>query len=186
MCIRDSVKAALCHYQFETLHPFSDCNGRVGRLLIVLQLLQSGELDSPSLTISPWLLRRRNQYQDHLLAVSQTGDWNPWVAFFCQAVRNQCEAHVDVAQRLVTWQSELRSELSQRRWSGVIVQLAEILIEWPIVTNRLVQNRFDVSAPTAKSATDRLRDLGVLKELTGRSYGQVFGATEVMELVESL
>ncbi len=180
------VKAALSHYQFETLHPFTDCNGRVGRLLIVVQFLKAGVLGSPSLTLSPWLLRRRRDYQDHLLAVSQTGAWDPWVAFFAQGVTRQCEAHVEVASKLVSWQSELRTDLSRRNWSGVIVEVAETLVEWPIVTNSVIQKRFDVSAPTAKSVTDRLVKIGALVQLGRRNYSRVFGAQPVIDLVESL
>lgn len=180
------VAVAMSHYQFETLHPFSDANGRVGRLLINVQLLQAGSLDAPSLTLSPWLLRRRSEYQDHLLAVSQTGDWNPWVSFFARAVTDQCEAHVKVATDLMAWQGALRNEISQRHWSGVIAELADALIEWPIVTNRVIQDRFDISAPAAKSVTDRLIKIGALIELSGRGRGRIFGAQRVIDLVESL
>ena len=76
------VECALSHYQFETLHPFSDGNGRIGRLVIVLELMLRGVLDEPVLTVSPWLEERRERYQAELLALSMTGDWDPWVNFF--------------------------------------------------------------------------------------------------------
>jgi Fic family protein len=180
------VRAALGHYQFECLHPFGDGNGRVGRLVVILQLLQEGSLCAPSLTISPWLLERRDEYQDHLLAISRTGDWNPWVQFFCQALQDQCEAHVAVAQQLLDWMNLVRLELHERRWGGVILKIAEDLIEWPIVTNRWAIDKYGVSAPTAKSAVDRLVQIEVLHEMTGRTYRRVFGAQKVMDLVESL
>lgn len=180
------VRAALGHYQFECLHPFGDGNGRVGRLVIVLQLLQAGALTAPSLTISPWLLKRREQYQDHLLAVSQTGDWNPWVSFFCTALQEQCDAHVAVAQQLLDWMTSVRTKLHDRRWGGVITKVAEYLIDWPIVTTRFVVDEFEVSTPTAQHAIDRLVEIGVLHEMTGRNYRRIFGAREVMGIVESL
>lgn len=180
------VAAALAHYQFECLHPFGDGNGRVGRLVIILQMLREGTLTSPSLTISPWLLKRRDQYQDHLLAVSCTGDWNPWVSFFCAAVREQCDAHVAVAQLLLDWMTALRQTLHERRWGGVITKVAESLIDWPVVTGRLVVEQFHVSGPTAQHAIDRLVELGALREMTGRSYSRIFGAHEVMRMVDSL
>jgi Fic family protein len=108
------VRAALAHYQFETLHPFSDGNGRIGRLVIVLQLLQHGLLESPSLTISPWFLRRRQEYQDKLLHVSTTGDWDSWVRFFAQAITDQCNAHVGVARQLRDWMSDLQRQIHLR------------------------------------------------------------------------
>lgn len=180
------VAAALAHYQFECLHPFGDGNGRVGRLVIILQMLRAGTLTAPSLTISPWLLKRRDEYQDHLLGVSCTGDWNPWVSFFCAAVREQCDTHVAVAQRLLDWMTALRRKLHERRWGGVITNVAESLIDWPVVTGRLVVEQFNVSGPTAQHAIDRLVELGALREMTGRSYSRIFGAHEVMRIVDSL
>lgn len=180
------VRAALAHYQFESLHPFNDCNGRVGRLLIVLQLLLDGALAAPSLTISPWLLRRRQQYQDALLAVSQTGDWNPWVKFFSRGLKEQCDSHVAVARDLLAWMNDLRQTLVRRRWHGVIFAVSESLIDWPIITNAVIQARHEVRAPAAQSAIDRLVDVGALRELTGGNYGRIYGATRVIELVESL
>ncbi len=181
-----AIVAALAHYQFETLHPFADGNGRLGRLVIVLQLLRSGAIPDAGLTISPWLLRRRTEYADLLLNTSQTGDWNPWVEFFCTAVKEQCEAHLVVAQRLVLWLETLRREINDRRWGGTILQLAHDLIDWPIVTMPFTAKKYDVSAPAAKSMIDRLVAIGVLKEMTGKRYGRVFAAVEVMEIVEGL
>ena len=180
------LKIALTHYQFETLHPFNDCNGRVGRLLIILEMLQHKLISTPYLTISPWFLRRRDQYQDRLLNVSQTGDWNTWIGFFCEAVRDQSRAHVRVASELIDWQADLSRKLFERKWSGVIGQVVERLIEWPILTNKTVQDQFGVSSPTAKSVTDRLLEIGALDQISDSNYGRVFGATEVMKLVESL
>jgi Fic family protein len=180
------VRAAMAHYQFECLHPFADGNGRIGRLLIVLQLLNEGTLVAPSLTISPWLLRRRTEYQDHLLEISRTGDWNPWIAFICQALQDQCAAHVAVAQRLLDWVNDLRQKLHDRRWGGVVARLSEDLIDWPIVDTRWVMDKYDVSRPTAKHAIDRLVEIEVLYEMTGKAYRRVYGAKRVMQLVESL
>lgn len=180
------VRAALAHYQFECLHPFGDGNGRVGRLVIILQLLQAGALSAPSLTISPWLLKRRDEYQDHLLEVSRTGDWNPWVTFFCTALQEQCDAHVAVAQQLLDWMTSIRTQLHERHWGGVITKIAEHLIDWPIVTARFVVDEFKVSNPTAQHAIDRLVEIGALREMTGRNYRRIFGATDVMRIVEGL
>jgi Fic family protein len=180
------VAAAMAHYQFETLHPFGDGNGRIGRLVVVLQLLGAGVLPEPAFSISPWLLKRRTEYQDHLLHLSQTGDWNPWIQFFCQAVRDQADAHVTVAQRILEWLTEVRKSLNEHRWSGTIVQLVNDLIDWPVITLMFTAQKYEVSVPTAKSAIDRLVELGVLEEMTGKTYNRVFGARAVIDLVESL
>jgi Fic family protein len=180
------IRVAMAHYQFETLHPFADCNGRVGRLLILLQLLVEGRLGEPVLTLSPWLLKRRTRYQDHLLATSSTGDWNPWIRFFCEGLREQCDRHVVVAQELLDWLAGVRSRLNERHWTGTIGRLAEDLIDWPVVTNGSVQRQYDCSGPTAQKAIDRLVELEVLEELTGGSYARIWGARKVMQLAESL
>jgi len=180
------LRCALAHYQFEALHPFGDGNGRVGRLLVVLQLLLHGVLREPAITISPWLLKRRELYQAHLLAVSQTGDWNPWVSFFCHALREQAQTLITGAGSLMKWLEGVRAALNERHWSGVIVKVAADLTDWPIVTASFIADHYDVSAPTAKSVIDRLVEIGVLTEMTGRTYGRRFAARDVMALVEYL
>lgn len=181
-----ALSAAMAHYQFETVHPFGDGNGRIGRLVIILQLLRTGALPAPVLTVSPWLLRNRGQYQDQLLRMSQSGDWNPWVAFFCRALREQCEAHVRVIDDLALWIAEVREKINDRRWAGTILRMAEDLVDWPVLTMTFAANKYGVSIPTAKSAIDRLVEIDVLEELTGRRYKRIFGAPRVIELVESL
>jgi Fic family protein len=180
------VLAAMAHYQFEALHPFGDGNGRIGRLVVVLHLLRLGTLTEPAITISPWLRRRREAYQDHLLRVSQTGDWNPWIQFFCEALCVQARGLVDVVGVLMTWLNETRQLMNERHWSGTVANICSDLVDWPIITARFVQDKYGVSAPTAKSAIDRLVAIGVLKEMTGRSYGRSYGAPAVMRAVESM
>lgn len=180
------LQAAMAHYQFEALHPFGDGNGRIGRLIIILQLLRAGTLSEPALIVSPWLVRRRAEYQDHLLHLSQTGDWNPWVCFFSLALREQCEALVRVAELLVLWLDDVRQQIINRRWGGVILSIAQDLIDWPVITMKFAAQKYEVSVPTAKHAIDRLVEIGVLTEMTGRRYRRVFGARDVIDLVESL
>ncbi|HMS90070.1 MAG TPA: Fic family protein, partial [Acidimicrobiales bacterium] len=177
------VAAALAHYQFETLHPFGDGNGRVGRLVILLQFLRSGLIETPAFTISAWLLRRRDAYQSGLFAVSSTGAWDPWVEFFALAVKEQCDRHVSVAAQLLEWQGRIRQILNSRRWTGNIIDVAEELIDWPIITASVVQSNHGVSNPTAQRSIDRLVEVGALQELTGGRYARIYGATEVMALV---
>ncbi len=180
------VKCALAHYQFEALHPFGDGNGRIGRLVLVLQLLKSGSLPEPALTISPWLLKRRQEYQDHLLRISQTGDWNPWVRFFCTALLEQSRAHVGVAQSLLQWLDEIRRELHQRRWGGVISQIVEDLLDWPVITAPFAAQRYGVSGPTVHHAIERLLEIKVLEPMEKSRYRRLYWAPKVIELVESL
>jgi Fic family protein len=181
------LKAAIAHYQFETLHPFSDCNGRVGRLVIILQLLADASgLPTPALTISSWLLRHRTEYQERLLGVSTTGDWNPWVKFMSRALKEQCERHVSVAEEVLAWLDGVRHTLQERHWTGLISNVAEDLIQWPTVTATAIRDRHNVTAVSAQRSLDRLAEIGAIRELTGRTYRRVYGADRVMRLVESL
>ena len=180
------LRAALAHYQFETLHPFGDGNGRVGRLVIVLQLLKAGAIQHPAITVSAWFLRRRIEYQDHLLAVSASGDWNPWIQFFCQAISEQCARLLPSADRLVLWVSEARRKLVEKRWHGAIHGLLESLTEWPVITIADTAAQHGVSVMNATRMVNHLVEIGVLEELTGRSHNRMFGATEVMRTVDSV
>lgn len=180
------LQAALAHYQFETLHPFSDGNGRIGRLAIVLQLLRAGSIDEPAVTVSPWFLRRREDYQAHLLRVSCTGNWDPWVTFFCRAVREQCDSLVAGAVKLTEWLAESRRTIHARRWTGAIHKLLEDLVEWPVVTITFTAEHYSVSQMNATRMINHLVEAGILTELTGKNYGRVFGAKYVMETVDSI
>jgi Fic family protein len=178
--------AALAHYQIETLHPFGDGNGRIGRLVIVLQLLRAGAISSPAVTVSPWFLERRDQYQEKLLRVSSTGDWDSWVQFFCAAIVDQCGSLVRGAEQLTTWLHQTRAELNRNRWTGEIYHLVDRLTEWPVISIAFVANTHNVTAMTATRMVNHLQEIGVLRELTGRSYGRVFGAVEVMRIVDEI
>lgn len=180
------LRVALAHYQFETLHPFGDGNGRIGRLVAVLMMLRDGTLPHPAITLSAWLFRRREAYQQLLLTTSQTGDWNPWVRFFCEAIAAQASRAVEVAQALMLWTAEIRREINERRWSGLILPVAESLVEWPMVTIPWVVDRFEVTFPTASSAVERLVEIGALAEVTGKRSGRMFAAPAVVAILESM
>ena len=180
------VRAALTHYQFETLHPYNDGNGRLGRLIVVLQLLRAGAIQQPAITLSPWLLRRRQEYQEHLLAVSCSGDWNPWVRFFCQAIRVQCESLIKGAEDLLNWLARSRAILDEKRWTGTIHKVLTDLVEWPVTTISNTASRYQVSPMHATRMINHLTEVGIVTELTGKSYGRTFGATEVMNIVDRI
>ena len=180
------VRAAMAHYQFETLHPFGDGNGRLGRLTVVLQLLRYGTIRQPAITLSPWLLRHREEYQDGLLGVSCTGNWNPWIRVFCTAIGAQCDRLISGAQRLLLWLSTSRQKLDERHWTGTIHKVLEGLIEWPVTTVTATASRYSVSQVNATRMINHLTEVGILTEMTGRTYARSFGATEVMDIVEEI
>jgi Fic family protein len=182
--IPDVVRAAMAHYQFETLHPFSDGNGRLGRLIVVLQLMQYGVLHYPLLIVSPWFEARRRDYQDHLLAVSETGDFDPWVRFFAEGLRAQAEETVRRIAALLDYQEELRGMIRDKSIRGVRAKIMEDIIGQPVVTVTWAQHHYGVSYQTANEAVARLVRDGILREMTGRNYARLFMAERVLTVVE--
>lgn len=179
------VKAALAHYQFEALHPFTDGNGRLGRLLIVLHLMSTGVISEGLLAVSPWFEVRRREYQDHLLDVSCRGSFDAWVRFFSSGLKARAEATAKAVADLVAYQGELRELASAERLTGTIVHVMDDLIGRPVLNARSLAEKHDVTPQTAYSVIGRLVDIGVLTELTGRKYGQTFAATRVLEIVRT-
>jgi Fic family protein len=177
------VQAGLAHYQFETLHPYSDGNGRIGRLTIVLQLMRLGVLRDPILVVSPWFEPRRDAYQDALLALSMTGDWNTWIAFFATGV----EAAADTTHRrvdgLLAWQEHSLRRVREARASGLAERLAADLIGLPVLRAGQVADRYGVTHQAAMNALRRLEHLGLITAET--THGRVtFKADDVVHLLE--
>jgi cell filamentation protein, protein adenylyltransferase len=178
------VRAALAHYQFEALHPFSDGNGRIGRLLIVLQLMQDRVLRDPLLVVSPWFEARRREYQDRLLSLSQTGDFDAWVSFFCEGIRSQALSTLERVERLLSYQQEVRELCQGTRVRGVAARIAEDLIGNPMLQPTRTGRRYDVSYQAANKAIARLVELGLLEEMTGRRYGRTYRAPGVLAILD--
>ncbi len=177
------VRAALAHYQFETLHPFHDGNGRIGRLLIVLHLQLMKMIKEPTLTVSPWFEARRSDYYDRLYAVSSNGEWDQWVAFFAQGLEDSALRTRDQMLRLSQAQADLKETV---RSSALRADTAQLLVDYatahPAFTVRQVQRDLSVSYPRAKGLIQQLCDLGVLQG-TGATYRQQFYAPTVLQVL---
>ncbi len=179
------VEAALFHYQFETLHPFVDGNGRIGRMLIVGRLLRRGELRLPLLTVSPWLEQHDDEYRDRLYAVSALGDWPGWVEFFARAIRLSA---IDVRKRIerVRETAERMARDTRGKRSGTLVErLPWLLVRSPMVSIASISRELRCSVPAATGAVLRLVELGHLKETTGRKYGRRYAAEEIVKALVS-
>lgn len=179
------VKVAAGHYQFEALHPFSDGNGRLGRLISILQLVDRGVLRYPLLNISPWLERRRSTYQECLLEISQTGRFDPWVSFFCQAVQEQATDAVGRIERLTRKRDEMLSGLRSFGVKGTALDIVNDLLGYPVLTVRVAAKRHRVSNQAANNAVARLVDFGILNEATGRTYNRIFVCYPVLREIEN-
>lgn len=178
------VAAALGHYQFETLHPFNDGNGRIGRLSVVLQLLQSGVLTEPSLTVSPWFEARRADYYDCLYAVSATGDWDRWVRFFANGLAASAISTASQLEDLLTVQSDLKARI---RAAGMRAETAMSLVDFalarPIFTVRQVERHLGVGYVRANKLVAQLIDARVLAQYDDASYNRRFAAPDVLAVL---
>jgi Fic family protein len=169
------IRAGLAHVQFETIHPFLDGNGRIGRLLITLLFEHWKLLPSPLLYLSLAFKRRRREYYDRLSAVRTDGDWEGWTAFYLECVREAAADGVSVATALFRLLGKDREKLLGRR--GVTVptlRLFEQLPVHPIVTLPRVIEVIATTKPTASKAITALVDAGILKETTGRERDRVY------------
>ena len=170
------IRAGLAHVQFETIHPFLDGNGRVGRLLIALMLCDAGVLRQPLLYLSLYFKQHRGDYYDLLNHVRRTGDWEAWIAFFLEGVRTTAEGAVATSHRLVEIFAADRAETERRagRRAGSVLRLHDALKQRPILSLTEVAAHTTLSFPTAASAMQFLVERGIARELTGRSRNRLF------------
>lgn len=176
------AQAGLAHYQFETLHPYSDGNGRIGRLAIVLQLMRLGVLRHPILVVSPWFEARRVAYQDALLALSVSGEWNDWIAFFATGVEAAADTTHHRVDGLLAWQADALRQVRDARVSGLAKRLAADLIGLPVLRAGQVAPRYGVTHQAAMNALRRLEGLGLVTAQT--AHGRVtFRAGDVVQLL---
>ncbi|MEW6218777.1 MAG: Fic family protein [Thermodesulfobacteriota bacterium] len=169
------VRAALAHVQFETIHPFLDGNGRVGRLLITFLLCHAGLLREPLLYLSLYLKQNRATYYELLDRVRRTGDWEAWLAFFLEGVRQTAEGAVSTAQRLAEMFKTDRSRIEPSgRRAGSALRVHDALKARPILSMPEVCRSTGLSFPAASSAMELLADLGTVRELTGKRRNRLF------------
>jgi Fic family protein len=173
------VRLALIHYQFETIHPFRDGNGRVGRLLIPLLLISHGRLREPLLCMSGYFERHREVYTDHMLRVSQLGDWRTWIEFFLRGVVESARESVQLASLLLALRQSWQRQFQAARSSALLLKLVDELFRRPAITIGQASKVLGVTPAAASSNIDKLVKAGILSERTGRKRDQVFVATDV-------
>lgn len=166
------VRMAWLHYQFEAIHPFIDGNGRIGRLLITLLFIEWKLLPAPFLYLSAYFEKHRSQYYDLMLDVSRRGSWREWTEFFLQAVETQAEAAVLAAKRLLDIQQAWRQRAQTIGLTKTAIQVLELLFETPVISARIIMDRYGVSQPTASAIINKLKQEGFLKDMrTGSRSG---------------
>jgi len=168
------IKCALVHSQFETIHPFLDGNGRMGRLLITFILCQEGVLERPLLYLSHHFKRHRAEYYERLQAVRDAGDWEGWVRFFLQGVAEVAEEATETTRRILAMQERHREALRRETRSGNAQTLLDLLYDRPVISVRDVARSLGVTFNGANQLVARLQKLDLLVELTGGQRGRLF------------
>ena len=170
------IKIGLAHAQFETIHPFLDGNGRVGRLLITFLLMSSGVLHKPVLYLSYYLKRHRARYYELLQAIRDTGDWEAWLTFFLTGVSEVSAQASDTARRILAQREAHRTLIAERlgRAAGSGHRVLEHLFERPIVSVNEVRDLIGFTYTAANQLVDRMVEIEILQEITGQARNRRF------------
>lgn len=176
------VHCGMVHAQFETIHPFLDGNGRVGRLLVAFLLVHQGVLHKPLLYLSTYLKQHRDEYYDRLTAIRRYGDWERWITFFLDGIAVTATEAATTAQAIMRMREEHRSKLQSHGAGGHHFRLLDLLFEKPLVNVRAVSVQLTVSFVTANRLIDTFVELELLEEITGRRRERVFRYTPYWRL----
>ncbi len=178
------LKAALAHVQFETIHPFLDGNGRLGRLLIALLLCEQKVLREPILYLSLYFKTHRQHYYELLNNVRMTGDWEAWLDFFAEAVIVTATQAVETAQQLLDLSNQDRDKISGLgRAAASTLQVHRALMEHPIANSGLLVEKTGITPATVNKALGHLEQLGIVKELTAQRRNRLFSYTGYIEIM---
>lgn len=179
------LKAALAHVQFETIHPFLDGNGRVGRLLISLLLWKHNILSQPLLYLSLYLKQHRQYYYDCLNAIRLNGDWEQWLAFFADAVISTASQASDTVQALAKLKAEDREQIdSLGRARLTPGKIHDVLLKHPIVTAAWLAEQLDITPLTINNGLEKLIELGVVEEVTGQKRHRLYRYSDYIDILE--
>jgi Fic family protein len=169
------IKAALGHVQFETIHPFLDGNGRLGRLLITFLLCAEGVLTEPLLYLSLYFKTHRQTYYELLQKVRLEGDWESWLRFFLTGVWQTANQAVTAAKHILTLFETDRRKISKlQRTAGSALRVHQALQSKPIVSIQVAAENSGLSVPTVTTVLAQLQKLGIVREMTGRQRNRLF------------
>lgn len=178
------IRVGLVHAQFETIHPFLDGNGRIGRLLITLQLSQTDVLTTPLLYLSLYFKRHRTRYHEMLDLVRTQGDWEAWLVFFLTGVADSATEAVTAIRRLVACFDADRARLQARgRPARTAIQVLELLTRRPVVSVGSVVRQTGLSFPAVSRALDLMIAEGIVRELTGKQRNRAFGYAGQLDIL---
>jgi len=178
------IQAAMVHYQFETIHPFLDGNGRIGRLLVTLLLCRKNVLSKPLLYLSAFFEKHRPEYYELLLNVSRGGQWKKWIEFFLQAVTEQSDDAVSRSRHLLELLHDYSQLAREKHLPPTAGQLVELIFMKPVLNAKTAQELLKVSYPSAQYALTSLENAGILTEITGRKRAKAYAAKEILKALD--
>lgn len=178
------VRCALAHAQFETIHPFLDGNGRVGRLLITFQLVHGDVLRRPLLYLSHYLKRRRAEYYDRLMAVREDGNWEGWTSFFLRGVAETAEEATTTAEAIVRLQEDHRGLVQDEGLGLNGLRMLDLLFQRPLFNVNLMRDELGIAFNTANKLVEQTAALGIVEEVTGGQRFRVFRYTPYWRLLQ--
>lgn len=177
------IHVALCHYQFEAIHPFLDGNGRVGRLLITLLLIEKKMLSSPLLYLSAFFEATRDEYYQHLYNVSSKGSWHDWLSYFLNGIAMQSLDALSRAERInvliTNWQIKVGSSPS-----GTMQDIVKHFAVNPYLTIKKIAENLNIAFTTAQRAIVKLEDLGIISQISNRKRDRVYCALPILSILE--
>ncbi len=179
----DLVKSALIHYQFEAVHPFGDGNGRVGRMLITIDLYTRGVIKSPILYLSPSLEKRRDEYIDLMFEVSRSGAWIEWVAFFLDIVSDACNRSITTFRKLYDLQHNYQERVREVGRSANLLKASDNLFVSPVVSIPALQEYLGVTYRAAQLIMEKMVEALVLTELEETSHPKFFASFEIIDII---
>ena len=178
------VRIALIHSQFETIHPFLDGNGRVGRLLITFYLFWKGILSRPLLYLSFYLKKNRTEYYELLMEVRKEGAWENWIKFFLRGVSETSQEAANTAREVIKLKDELITKLHENSVSSVYaVKLVDLLFEKPVISTKDAVEKLGVSTVTVNELVKKFEKIGILKEITGKQRYKKYIFTDYVEII---
>ena len=179
------IKSAVIHSQFETIYPFLDGNGRIGRLLIVFYLLWKKALKKPILYISFYFKKNREEYYNKLMEVRNTGVWNGWFKFFLKGVIETAEEATETAKRIIALKDEIIEKLYENSISSIYaVRTIDLLFEIPVVSTNEISKRIKISKQTANKIVNSFEKIGVLKEISGKKRYKKFQFVDYVNIIK--
>ncbi len=177
----DLIHAAIAHAQFEAIHPFLDGNGRVGRLLITLELIERERLAQPLLYLSAFIEANRQDYYDLLQRIRTHGDWQAWIRYFLTGVEQTAKQASAQAKSLLDLRDKLRAQLVDKPRAQLLI---DELFKNPYVTVARAQQLLAVSNPTARAVINVLTNRGMLEEVTGRQWAKLYVSRPILRAIE--